>query len=209
MTTEPDMSRTAGPEDHAEARSPLVATLQTSMTALGAVDAGALNATQSAIGSATVQGDAELSASAVGVLSVKGDASLRMGTAATVMAEGDASLSQGAAAVVVAGNVSMERSLTGAILANRADVRQGNVVLLLSRETTLSEGSRVLFDWKASLILAGVALALTGMAGVLGFLLVRRGVGAARRFTDSLPHLPEFPHLPDWTRALGRVRGDS
>jgi hypothetical protein len=121
-------------------------------------------------------------------------------------------LSQGVAALVIGDKVTMDRSLGGAVIASEADVKQGNVVLLLSRKTTLSEGSRVLFDWKAALILAAVMLGFAGIAALVGFLLLRRGVSAAQRLSAKLPHLPELPHmpalprLPDWVHSLDRLR---
>jgi len=183
--------------------------MQTSMTALGSVDTGSLSATQSAIGSANVGADADVSMSAVGVLSAKGGATVKQGVAASVMAEGDATVSQGGAGVVIGDKVTLERSFGGALLANDADVRQSRVVVLLSRSTTLSEDSRVIFDWKAALILAAVLAGFAGIAALLGFLLVRKGVRTARELSSRLPHLPEMPHMPElpaWVHTLDRMR---
>lgn len=212
MATDVKDMGTAGLAEEPEAQEPLVETLTTSMTALGTAEAGTLSATQSAIGSATVSGDADVSASAVGMLSAKGSAGLKMGAAGAVIAEKDATVSQGGAALVIGDKVTMERSLGGAVVAGEADVRHGTVVLLLSRKTTMSEDSRVLFDWKAALILAAVVLGFAGIAAVLGFMLVRKGAQAAQRLSTKLPHLPELPHLaelphlPDWVHALDRLR---
>jgi hypothetical protein len=88
-------------------------------------------------------------------------------------------------------------------------VSQSRVVVLLSRKTTLSEDSRVIFDWKAALILAAVLAGFAGIAALLGFLLVRKGVRTARDLSSRLPHLPDMPHMPDlpaWVHTLERMR---
>jgi hypothetical protein len=183
--------------------------MQASMTALGSVETGSLSATQSAIGSANVGADAEVSMSAVGMLSAKGASTVKQGIAGCVMAEGDATVSQGGAGVVIADKVTLEHSFGGALLANDAELRQSRVVVLLSRKTTLSEDSRVIFDWKAALILAAVLAGFAGIAALLGFLLVRKGIRTARDLSSRLPHLPEMPHLPElpaWVHTLERIR---
>ena len=162
--------------DETAAEPVLVDALETSMTALASVETGTLTATQSAIGSADVSGDAEFSTSAVGMLSAKGDAAMRQGLACALMAERDVSLTQAAAGVVVGEKVTMDHSFSGALVSSETEVRQSRVVLLLSRSTTVAEGSRVIFDWKAALILAAVLAGFAGIAAALGFLLVRKGV---------------------------------
>jgi hypothetical protein len=185
----PDEKTMGVAEDiEAPAAGPLmIDAMQTSMTALGSVETGSLSVTQSAIGSANVGADADVSMSAVGVLSAKGGATVKQGAAASVMAEGDATVSQGAAGVVIGDRVTLERS----------------------RNTTLSEDSRVVFDWKAALILAAVLAGFAGIAALLGFLLVRKGIRTARELSSRLPHLPEMPHMPElpaWVHALERIR---
>jgi hypothetical protein len=163
-------------------------------------------ANQCAVGSMEVAGDAVLMQSAVGMLSTKGGATLERGCACAVMAEGDVTVTQGASGLIIGRRVEAERSGSCVMIGSETEVRRGWVGLLLARKTTLSEDSRVLFDWKAALILAAVMLGIFGVVLVIAFVLARRAMRTASELRARLPHLPELPHLPDWVHALDRLR---
>lgn len=198
--------------DEPAIQAPLVENLTTSMTALGTAEAGMLSATRSAIGNASVGGDADVSGSLVGMLSSKGSAKLDRGCAGAVMAEGDVAVSRSGAGLIMGKRVDVEQSGGCVMIGSETEVRRGWVGLLITRKATLSEDSRVLFDWKAALILAAVMLGLFGVVLVIAFMLARRAMRMTSELRSRLPHLPELPHLadmphlPDWVHAIDRLR---
>ena len=70
-------------------------------TAFGSAHVGELEAAQTAVGSASVDGDATFSASAVGMLTCK-DVSMRQTYAGAIMAEGNATMKQSGASAISA-----------------------------------------------------------------------------------------------------------
>lgn len=193
----------------AQTSEPVVEPIVASMTAMGSAEAADLTATQSAIGSVAASGSADLRTSAVASLSAKGAASMSTSVAGAVLSEGDASAARSGMGLVVADRATLDHSAAGVVVTSDAHVRQGNVVVLLARSTELSEGSRVIFDWKAALLLTAVLLGVGGIAAVVAYLLFRRAMRAARHLTERMPHLPELPRLPrvpDWVHAVARLR---
>jgi hypothetical protein len=212
MATEMKDAGTDVPVDEPVVQEPLVGNLTTSMTALGTAEAGTLSAKQSAIGSASVSGDADVSGSVVGMLSARGSAKLDRGCAGAVMAEGDVAVSRSGAGLIMGKRVDVEQGGGCVMIGSETEVRRGWVGLLLTRKATLSEDSRVLFDWKAALILAAVMLGLFGVILVIAFMLARRAMHMTSELRSRLPHLPELPHLaemphlPEWVHTLDRLR---
>ncbi|HEX9092380.1 MAG TPA: hypothetical protein VF902_00205 [Coriobacteriia bacterium] len=200
VAPEPAVPDTAGPLK--------VEALQTSMTALGSAEAGTLHSTQSALGNVSVGGDADVSTSVVGMVSAKGTAVVRQGFSAAVMSEGDATITQGGGGLIIAKKIGIDSGGGLAMVAGEADVKKSYVGLLLARKTTLSEDSRVLFDWKAALILAVVLLGGVGIVVLVLFLIGRAIVGRLHRIADHLPHMPQLPHMdiPGWVRTIARMR---
>ncbi|MDO8916321.1 MAG: hypothetical protein Q7W16_09600 [Coriobacteriia bacterium] len=184
---------------------PAATTAELASTVSATID-GALTASQCAFGSMDVTGDTVLRQSAIGMLSAKGSSTLERGCVGAVMAEGDVTVRQSAPGLIIGRRVEAEHSGSCVMVGSETEVRRGWVGLLLSRKTTLSEDSRVLFDWKAALILAAVMLGIFGIVLVIVFVLARRAMRTATELRSRLPHLPELPHLPDWVHALDRLR---
>jgi hypothetical protein len=205
--TDTGLSGATGEQD-----APPAETIAASMTALESAETGPMTATRCAIASAVVSGDANLSGSAVGMISAAGSAGLERGCACVVMSEGDVAVKQGCAGLIMGKRVELEQSGGGVMIGGETEVRRGWIGLLLARKATLSEDSRVLFDWKAALILAAVMLGIFGVILVIAFILARRAMRIASELRSRLPHLPEFPHLPDmphlpdWVHAFDRLR---
>lgn len=172
-------------------------------SAVGNLQAGPLTASRSALGNTTVSGDAEATVSALGLVTATRSVKIKQSVAGAVFSEGAAKVEQVGTPLLIGGEVSVSNSLGGVLVADQAAVKSSWVGLLASRSATVSEDSRVLIDWKAALILGGIAFLLAGVVGVLAFVLWRRTVGRIRHLGDRLPHLPE---IPGWVHALARMR---
>jgi hypothetical protein len=193
------------PEQVAE---PTVETMQVDTTAIANVTAGSLTATQSAIGSANVTGEAMVDTSFVGMVSSKGNASLKQGVACAIMAEGDVSISQGGGAVLVGKNVDIDQGGSCVMVSGETNASRSYVGLLLSRKASFSEDSRVLFDWKAALILAAVLLGGVGIVILALFLVWRMMTSRLHALSERMPHLPSvhLPEVPAWLAAATGMR---
>jgi hypothetical protein len=171
-----------------------------------AVAAVAYEAERSAFGSMEVAGDANLLNSAVGMLAAKGPVKLKRGVACSIMTEGDVTVTKGGAGLIIGRNVNVDRGGIGVMVGTETTVQRSWIGLLLARKAELSDDSRVLFDWKAALILSAVLLGIFGVVMVVVLLLVRRAMRTAAELRSRLPHLPEMPHLPEWVHALEKLR---
>jgi len=168
--------------------------MEASMTAFARVSCDEFSARGSAIASASVAGDAEISASVVAALTADSVA-LRQGGAVAVIVDADAALSQSAAQVVVARHVELESSGAGILVAGDAAVARSWVGFMAARNAEFSDDSRVIIDTRAGLIIGGL------LFGGLGLLAVAVYLGA-RRISERMPHLP---HLQAMRGAHGRL----
>ena len=162
--------------------------MEASMTAFGTVSCDEFGATQSAIASASVAWDAEISASIVGALSAD-SIGLRQGAAAAMVVSGDAAVSQSFSSVVVARSVEMESSGACCVVTGHATVARSWVGFMAARNAEISDDSRVIIDTRAGLIIGAL------LFGGLGLLAVATYMGA-RRIAERIPRLPNMPHLP-------------
>ncbi|HEY5483753.1 MAG TPA: hypothetical protein VIK31_08075 [Propionibacteriaceae bacterium] len=162
--------------------------MEASMTAFGTVSCDEFGATQSAIASASVAGDAEISSSLVGAISAD-SAGLRQGAAVAVVVSGDAALSQSATSLVVARSVEMETVGACCVIASDVTVARSWVGFMAARNAEISDDSRVIIDTRAGLIIGAL------LFGGLGLLAVATYLGA-RRIAERIPRLPHMPHLP-------------
>lgn len=185
--------------------------MEVSTTAIANARTGTLNATQSAIGSAAVEGDALLSASAVGMVSAKRAASLHQGVAGAVVSEGDIAVQQGGGAVMVGRTIDVDQGGSGVMVSGETNASRSYVGVLVSRRASFSEDSRVLFDWKAALILAAVLVGGVGLIIIVAVVLAKILMGRIHRVAERLPHLsvphlslPHLPEVPPWVAAVAR-----
>jgi hypothetical protein len=176
-----------------------------SQTVEGSTSSGPLSATQSAIGSATVSGDASVSACAVGSISARA-AAIKQSFSGAVMTEGDASVTQSATPLIMAQRVDMSSGASCMIVGDQVTARHSWVGLVASRQTTLSEDSRVIIDWKGALILTAVMLGVAGVVVLLVWLVGRRVARAASHLSARLPHLPTLADMPAPIRFVAGLR---
>jgi len=145
---------------------PEVVAMHASMTAMGSVSAEEFESSQSAIGAASVDGDASISGSIIGMLTAD-SIGVHQGGAAVMIVDGDASIDQGAACVLVAGS---------------AGVEQGGVGVLV-------DDSHVVIDTRGALIIGGLLFGGLGLVAVAVFF-------AGKRIAERIPRMPRMPHLP-------------
>lgn len=181
-------------EDLEECEVFAVEMMEATATALGSVSAIEFAARQSAIGSADVGGDAEVSGSLVGVVNA-GSVGLYQGAAVVILANEDAAIEQGATQVLVTRSADLERSGAGVIVTREAHIARSWVGVMAARNATLSEGSRVLVDARAALIIGAL------LFGGLGLLAMGVYLGA-RHVAARIPHLPWAGHRHPAHRAL-------
>lgn len=156
--------------------------MEASMTAFGTVSCDEMSATHSAIASASVAGDAELDGCIVGALSADGVA-IRHGGAIAMAVAGDAAVSQGAAQLIVAKHADLESSGTGILVTGDATLARSWVGFMAARNAEITDGSRVIIDTRAGLIIGAF------LFGGLGLLACAVYFGA-RRMAERMPHLP-------------------
>jgi hypothetical protein len=162
--------------------------VEASMTAFGSVNCGEFGATKSAIASAEVAGDADITMSMVGAVSAE-SVSLKQGATFAMVASGDAAISQGCSSVIVAKSVDMETAGACMVVAGDASVARSWVGFMAARNAQFSDDSRVIIDTRAGLIIGAF------LFGGLGLLAVATYLGA-RRIAERMPHLPHLPHMP-------------
>lgn len=160
-----------------------------SLSAIASAKTVSLDASGSAVGLATVDGDATASLSAIGIMAAKGNATMRQSYASAFVAGDELSLSQSAAAMAGARTISFERSAAVASVAAETSVRGGFVGLVISGRTDISEDAKVLLTGRAVLI---IALALLGGFGLVALALAY----GAQRVSAWRPSIS----LPSWAR---------
>ncbi len=169
--------------------------MEASMTAFGSVNCGEFGASKSAVGSASVAGDADIERSVVGAINAE-SVTLTQGAALAMVVSGDAAISQGGASVVVARSVEIETGAACCVIAGDASVARSWVGFMAARNAQISDDSRVIIDTRAGLIIGAF------LFGGLGLLAVATYLGA-RRIAERMPHLPhlpsmaQMPHLAD------------
>jgi hypothetical protein len=163
-----------------------VVAMHATTTAIGSVSAEEFDASQCAIGSASVEGDASVEASIVGVLSAS-SAGVHQGGAAVMVVDGDVSIDQGGAQVIVAQSAGIEQGGVGVLVAGDASLARSWVGLMAARNATLSDDSRVIIDTRSALIIGGL---LFGGLGFVGICMLVVG----KRIASRVPHLPWNGH---------------
>ena len=99
--------------------------LQANLSAIATAQTGSLEAVGSAVGFASVSGDASLTASAAPIVYAKGDISVRQCYTSAVLAGGDMDITQAGAPLIVG---------------KKLDVSQGGALVMLSGESMVSNG---------------------------------------------------------------------
>jgi hypothetical protein len=155
-----------------------VMAMHASMTAIGSVSAEEFEASQCAIGTASVDGDVSIDASAIGVLSAN-SVGIHQGMASVMVVDGDVSIDQGAAQFVVARTVGIEQGGVGTLIAGEANLARSWVGIMAARNATLSDDSRVIVGTRAALIIGA------GLLGGLACVACALFMGARRESCDA------------------------
>jgi hypothetical protein len=120
----------------------------------------------SAVGLVTAQGDVTMQAAAAAVIIASGDVTLDKGGANAVIAGHDIAIERGVGSTFIAGNdIRINQGGGGLFVASKIKVKRGFVGVLLAREATVSEDSRVILDRTSAAWFGG----LLGAVLVLGF----------------------------------------
>lgn len=178
--------------------------MEASMSCMGSVQTGELEAMACAIGSASVDGDAFVSASAAGLVTA-GYAEVRQGLAGAVVSDGEAKVSQSFTPLISARRVDMAGSANCLTFADEASATRSWIGLVAARNVTVSDDSRVIIDWRGAIILGLFMLGGFGIVAAVVWLTGRRVIGALSRISARIPHLPSMPHLPDLSRMVSAV----
>jgi hypothetical protein len=166
------------------------ADLQANLAAVGTATAQTLSATGSAVGVASVEGDATVTASMVALLRAKGSATVQQSYASALIVGGDMEIHQAGAPIIVGKKIDINQGGGGVLVTGEANVRNGFVGVVLSPKTTVSEDSRVLISTRAALIIAGALLGGFGLVAVVMALGVRRVM--SWRPQINVPQMPDF-----------------
>jgi hypothetical protein len=160
--------------------------IDANMSAIASARTHSLSATGSAVGIATVDGDAETRLSVVGIVASRGSATVHQTYASAVIAGKDIGVSQGGAPFVLSRTISFEQSGVGAAVANDAIVRRSFIGVLLAGRADVAEDTKVLISGKGLLILAA---ALFGGLGLVALAILYGSEQIWSRMRFSLPSL--------------------
>ena len=209
---QPEAAKAAPSDDVAAAAAsktgPLVAArleggdVQANLSAVGSLQAGSLTATGSAIGAASVDGDATVTASFVPALISRGNTTVQQSYASAVIAGGESTtIRQAGAPLIIGKTLDVTQSGGVVLLSGESDIKQSWVGVVLAPKVTISDDSRVLISTKAALIIAFAILGGFGIIAVVAWLGVRRLM--SWRPTIRIPGLPDVAkRFPGWAKAL-------
>jgi F0F1-type ATP synthase membrane subunit c/vacuolar-type H+-ATPase subunit K len=187
-----------------------------SLSAIGTVSADTFSATGSAIGVASVDGDAAITASLSPAVLTRGTTTVQQSYVSAIIVGGGAEtrVHQAATPLIIGKSVDMTQSGTCALVTGEADVKRSWVGVVISPKTTVSDDSRVMVSTTAALIIGAAVLGGLGLVAaaiVFGVRAAARRHAAAMRPSLSLPHLRHMPdfsaiHLPDLGALAEKVR---
>jgi hypothetical protein len=173
--------------------------LQANLSAIATAQTGSLEAVGSAVGFASVSGDASLTASAAPIVYAKGDISVRQCYTSAVLAGGDMDISQAGAPLIVGKKLDVSQGGALVMLSGESMVSNGFVGILLTPKATVADDSRVLIGTKAALIIAAALLGGFGLVALVMVLGVRRVM--SWRPQINVPQLPNIAGLQErWQR---------
>ncbi|MDR3686235.1 MAG: hypothetical protein P4L93_04675 [Coriobacteriia bacterium] len=171
--------------------------VQANLSAMGSVTAGSLSATGSAIGAASVEGDATITASMVPALLAKGDTTIQQSYASAMIVGGggNTTVHQAVSPLIIGKTMDISQAGAGVLVTGDADVKSSWVGIVLAPKTTISENSRVIIDTKAAFI---IAIALFGGLGLIALAVTLATRRLMRwRPTITIPGVKSLPQLPD------------
>jgi len=153
--------------------------MQANLSAVGIAKTDWFESIGSALGAAIVDGDAEISTSAVPLVITKGNADFHQAYASAFVAGDTVSVHQGGSPLMIAKKLRVKQGGGVVMIAGRAKVKRSFVGVLFSRDTEISEDSRVFVTGKsAALISAALFGGLAVLAVALfGGLFGGRGAG--------------------------------
>jgi hypothetical protein len=197
-TTAPELEKLA-PHIAAHVEAPV---LRANLSAIASAETDELEATASAVGLVKVAGDANVSASWVPAIIAKQNISFQQGYASAVIAGNETHIKQGGAPIIIGRTMEIDSGGGVLLVGGDVSVKNGFVGVVLSRNTAVSEDSRVLLGTKGAMIIAAAILGGFGLVAVVMALGVKRVVEWKPNF--------QLPEMPDWD-ALGeklrRLRG--
>jgi hypothetical protein len=197
-TTAPEPEKLA-PHIAAHVEAPV---LRANLSAIASAETDELEATASAVGLVKVAGDANVSASWVPAIIAKQNISFQQGYASAVIAGNETHIKQGGAPIIIGRTMEIDSGGGVLLVGGDVSVKNGFVGVVLSRNTAVSEDSRVLLGTRGAMIIAAAILGGFGLVAVVMALGVKRVVEWKPNF--------QLPEMPDWD-ALGeklrRLRG--
>ena len=175
--------------------------VQANLSAIATVSTDSLSATGSAIGVASVDGDATITASMIPATLVRGNATIQQSYVSAAIVSGDTKVHQAVAPLIIGKTMDISQGGGAVLLSGEANVTNSWVGIVLSPKTTVSEDSRVLIGTKAAMIIALAVFGGFGLVALVGWLGVRKAM--RWRPSISLPSLPDFSKsLPDVGKAV-------
>ena len=182
--------------------------VQTNLSAACSVHAHSLSATGSAIGVASVDGDATITSSFVPAVLTRGNARVHQSyTSAVIVGGAHTSVNQAVAPLIVGKTMDLTQTGSAVLVAGEADVKHSWVGIVLAPNATGSEDSHVFVSTRGASIIAAAlfgGLVMVAMAIVFG---VRSR--DPQRPAMSHPSLPDFHALQDKLRHMREHPGAS
>jgi hypothetical protein len=150
--------------------------LQANMSAMATVNTGSLSATGSAIGAASVDGDATITASMVPALITRGDTTVQQSYASAVIVGRGAltKVHQSATPMIIGRSMDVTQSAAVAIVTGEADVKSSWVGIIVAPNVKVSDDSKVLISTRGAIIIGAFLLGGLGLVALAFSLGVRR-----------------------------------
>jgi hypothetical protein len=182
--------------------------VHTNLSAACSVHANSLSATGSAIGVASVDGDATITSSFAPAVLARGNASLHQSyTSAVIVGGANTSVNQAFAPLIVGKTMDLTQTGSAVLVTGEANVKHSWVGIVVAPNATVSEDSHILVSTRgASVIAAALFGGLVMVALAIMFGARSRG---PQRPTMSHPSLPDFHALQDKLRHMREHPGAS
>ena len=158
--------------------------VQANFSAIGSAIAGSLSATGSAIGVASVDGDATITASVTPAVLTRGDTTVQQSyvSAVIVGSGGNTKVHQAFAPLIVGKTMDLTQVGSAALVTGEADVKNSWVGIVLAPKATISDDSHVVISTKSALIIAAALLGGFGLVALVAVLGMRRMMMRRHRF---------------------------
>lgn len=163
--------------------------LKANLSAIASADTVDLETTASAVGFASVSGDAHVSTSWVGIMHAKQGGTFQQGYASAAIFGGDTTIRQAGAPLIIGRTVKVEQGGGAVVVGSDVKVKHGFVGIVVSGRSEISDDSKVLIGTKGAIIIAAAILGGLAVVALVMTMGTKRIADWGRSFKK--PELPD------------------